>query len=208
MATTYTFTLRAGVTLVDAKVTVNGSDFLVDEALTAGGGSIVTTDQNLAVALAGMRMNTGLVFDVTPPIATGGGTVPNPLLAITARPGDFTGGQLPAYDPATGTFIPAAGAVAVAQPRTVTTVTTIVATDTVVNYNLSASLNQVLPSAVGWTSRFTVSVVSNGNFYLLLTTVLSQTIDGASSLTLGPLAAGGSYQSVDLVATGGNWRIV
>lgn len=64
MATTYTFTVRAGVTLVDASVSYNGTRYDVDAQLAAGGGSIVTADENLATLLKQLRASDGALLDV------------------------------------------------------------------------------------------------------------------------------------------------
>lgn len=63
MATTYTFTLHAGVTLADSSFTYGGSIYDVKDQLTAGSGSIVTTDGGLAAVLRSLRTPTGLLLD-------------------------------------------------------------------------------------------------------------------------------------------------
>lgn len=76
---TFTFTLRGGITLADAGFMYGGSRYDVDDALAAGSGTITTTDSGLAEQLRQMQAPDGL------PLLNEGGVTPgaaaDPLLS-------------------------------------------------------------------------------------------------------------------------------
>lgn len=107
-ATTYTFTVRSGVTLTDAKVTVRGSVVDVDAALASGGGEIVTTDQDYANALKELRVSDGLALDVDG-VPGGEVTSPSPRYAVYAAPDDFADAQPIVWDTTLQEWVPGSG---------------------------------------------------------------------------------------------------
>lgn len=109
MPTTYTFTLRAGVTLQDAHVDVYGSRYDVDAALIAGGGSIVTADETLAQALKTLRADGLALLDVNGVTTPGPGSG-SPLYPLFTAPDDYADGEVPTWDDATQRWLPGSAA--------------------------------------------------------------------------------------------------
>jgi hypothetical protein len=72
----------------------------------------------------------------------------------------------------------------------------------------SAAFTVTLPTAVGFNGRYTIDAISTGTNIVTLATTSSQTIDGASTITLGTQVSGATYSSVDLISDGANWRVV
>lgn len=100
--------------------------------------------------------------------------------------------------------------------RTVTAATTIVSGDAgnVVEIDATGgAIGQPLPDATTYTGRFTLVATTTGANLVTLTTTGGQRIivpgsAAASTLTLGTPAGGGTFQSVDLIPDGANWRVV
>jgi hypothetical protein len=93
--------------------------------------------------------------------------------------------------------------------RSVTSTYTLVSSDHVVLADAtSAAFTITLPTAVGFSGRYTIDAVSTGNNVVTVATTSSQTIDGSSTTTLGTQASGAAWSSVDLVSDGANWHTV
>jgi hypothetical protein len=93
--------------------------------------------------------------------------------------------------------------------HTVTTAYTLTGSDHVVLADAtSAAFTVTLPTAVGFSGRYTIDAISTGNNIVTLATTSSQTIDGSSTTTLGTQASGAYWSSVDLISDGSNWRSI
>jgi len=148
---------------------------------------------------------------------------PHPQYLTSAEGNAVVAAHVAAADPHTGyqkesekgvangyASLDATGKVPVAQlppmnTRTIQKISTgtslgaVAATDYV--YLCSAALTATLPTAVGNTNRYTVKRTGTGT--VTIATSASQTIDGASTFSLGV-----QYQSVDLVSDGANWSVI
>lgn len=95
---TWTFTLRSGVgPLADVSVVLRGARYDVDAQLAAGGGSIVTTDDELASLLKALRVSSGAVFDVNG-VADPQAPARGDLVPVHARQSDFRDGATLVWD--------------------------------------------------------------------------------------------------------------
>jgi hypothetical protein len=93
--------------------------------------------------------------------------------------------------------------------HTITGTYTMVSTDHVIMADAtSAAFTITLPTAVGFSGRYTIDAVTSTTNIVTLNTTSSQTIDGSSSTTLGTGASGAYWTSVDLVSDGANWHTV
>lgn len=73
----------------------------------------------------------------------------------------------------------------------------------------SSSFTVTLPTAVGFSSIYSLKAITTNNNIVTVQTTSSQTIDGAAPpIQLGIQASGATWQSVGLVSDGSNWRIV
>jgi hypothetical protein len=107
---TYTFTLRSGVTLSQAAVMYGASTYDIDAALTAGGGTITTTNDTLAELLRGVLRSDGLPLLLEAGVILG--PADNPLIrsprrvflntAATEPDGMYVGDLLFVTDPTSG----------------------------------------------------------------------------------------------------------
>jgi hypothetical protein len=93
--------------------------------------------------------------------------------------------------------------------HTVTSTYTMTGTDHVVMADATGGgFTITLPTAVGFSGRYTIDAVTSTTNVVTLSTTSSQTIDGSSSTTLGTGASGAYWTSVDLVSDGANWHTV
>jgi hypothetical protein len=93
--------------------------------------------------------------------------------------------------------------------HTVTSTYTMTGTDHVVMADATGGgFTITLPTAVGFSGRYTIDAVTSTTNIVTLSTTSSQTIDGSSSTTLGTGASGAYWTSVDLVSDGANWHTV
>lgn len=128
------------------------------------------------------------------------GTV-NKLQSTTVSATAPTTGQVLRYTG--GAWTPSGGS------KTVTGAYTVATSDNVILADATtAAFTVTLPTAVGFSGRFTITGISSGNNVVTVATSASQTISGASTVTVGTQASGASYSSVDVVSDGANWRIV
>jgi len=118
-------------------------------------------------------------------------------------------GQALLYDASTQKWTNGAILASTTVTRTVTTATTLASNDGVVFVDpTSAAFTVTLPTAVGFSGRYTVTSTGSSSNVVTVATTSSQTIDGASTVTVGTQASGATYKSVDVVSNGSNWRIV
>jgi hypothetical protein len=93
--------------------------------------------------------------------------------------------------------------------RTVTAAYTLAGTDHVVLADAtSAAFTVTLPTAVSFSGRYTIDAITTSTNLVTLATTSSQTIDGASTTSIGTQASGAPWSSVDVISDGSNWRIV
>ena len=86
---------------------------------------------------------------------------------------------------------------------------TIVNTDHVVLVDATnGGFTVTLPTAVGYSGRYTIAAVSAGTNVVTVGTTNSQTIDGAPTTSLGTQASGATWSSIDVISDGSNWRTV
>jgi hypothetical protein len=99
--------------------------------------------------------------------------------------------------------------VVIGYTHTVTATYAIVNTDhNVLADATSAAFTVTLPTAVGYSGRYTIDDITSTANLVTLATTSSQTIDGNSSTTLGTQASGAPWSSIDLISDGANWRSV
>jgi len=72
----------------------------------------------------------------------------------------------------------------------------------------SAPITATLPSAIEFTGSIVITAVTTTTNFVTVTPVLSQTIAGLSSVTVGTAASGAVYSSLTLVSDGTNWQLV
>jgi hypothetical protein len=95
------------------------------------------------------------------------------------------------------------------QTNTVTANYTVLATDHVILADPSGGAFTVtLPTAVNYFGRYTVTYTGASNNIVTVATTSSQTIDGASTATIGNQASNATFRSLDVVSDGANWRVV
>jgi hypothetical protein len=93
--------------------------------------------------------------------------------------------------------------------HTVTTTYTMTSTDHVVMADAtSAAFTITLPTAVGYSGVYNIEAITSTTNIVTLSTTSSQTIEAASTTSLGTNASGALYSSVTLVSDGANWRIL
>jgi hypothetical protein len=72
----------------------------------------------------------------------------------------------------------------------------------------SAAFTITLPTAVGYSGVYNIEAITSTTNIVTLSTTSSQTIEAASTTSLGTNASGALYSSVTLVSDGANWRIL
>jgi hypothetical protein len=121
--------------------------------------------------------------------------------------GATVSGTVPVADGAGGYAWQTAASAAAGASRTITSATTITASDSIIAADATgAAFSQPLPAA--FAGILTIDAITATTHLVTLTPAGSDTIEGASSLTLGDQASGAPYQSVQLARVGTTWRVV
>lgn len=200
MATSYTFTVHAGVgTIQDAAVTVGGIRYDVDQMLATGygggtaGTSFVVVDDQVAAAITALRAGTWPLFDVNS--VPGASPTPIPstqLMRVAGTP--TTTGQGAFYDSSLGLYVVGTPAVSSQEITYAENVTGTVTTASVAGGGSGAAGTIVdipncaisVPAQTGTVmieggAEFQQSVAGGGNVFLYIT----ETTAGAGSPTVG-----------------------